>query len=242
MNKILFWPQTLLFLPPFVFVMLAFDVFMRVCKPWPKAYDYVLAGLCRSVLILLKVTGFSWKIINAEKLNKLSDKPVLVISNHQSIMDIPMLYLTFRKFSPRFIAKKELGKFIPFASVALRLGKHAMIDRKSKALALSEISAFAEFAKENKHAVIIFPEGTRAKDGHLKEFKPSGVVSLVNSFQELNLVKVKISNAYKLMKYNFLPLVPWVDVAIEILEIIPVQAKEFSAEKVAEIRKDIQAK
>ncbi|MDN5324296.1 MAG: 1-acyl-sn-glycerol-3-phosphate acyltransferase [Thermosipho sp. (in: thermotogales)] len=92
----------------------------------------------------------------------------LVVSNHQSALDIPLIigYVT----PAAFIAKKELGK-IPGINWYLKYLNSVLIDRgniRQTALALKEV---VKKMKEGVHFVI-FPEGIRSVDGKVLPFKP----------------------------------------------------------------------
>jgi len=50
------------------------------------------------------------------------DKPLIIISNHQSMYDIPPIIWHMRAYHPKFVSKKELGKGIPSVSYNLRHG------------------------------------------------------------------------------------------------------------------------
>lgn len=92
----------------------------------------------------------------------------IVACNHQSILDIPMVLGYVGPTS--FIAKKELGKF-PFVNLYLKYLGSVLIDRgniRQTALAIREVM---KKLNEGYH-FIIFPEGTRSKDGEVHPFKP----------------------------------------------------------------------
>ena len=67
------------------------------------------------------------------------NRPVIIISNHQSMYDIPAVVWGFRKFYPKFISKIELSKNLPSISHNLKHGKSALIDRDSGTQAVKEI-------------------------------------------------------------------------------------------------------
>ncbi|MGB9614037.1 MAG: lysophospholipid acyltransferase family protein [Fervidobacterium sp.] len=96
------------------------------------------------------------------------DKNYIVVCNHQSILDIPLV-IGYIGPTP-FIAKKELGK-LPMINVFLRYLGSELIDRgniRQTALTIKEIM---RKLSEGYHFVI-FPEGTRSVDGEVHEFKP----------------------------------------------------------------------
>lgn len=98
-------------------------------------------------------------------------QPVVLMSNHQSLFDIPALVATL-PISWRFVAKRELT-WIPFFGWALVMGGHVIIDRSRHRRAVISLSRAAARVRAGTN-VIIFPEGTRSRDGSLGEFKSGG--------------------------------------------------------------------
>ncbi|WP_108113602.1 lysophospholipid acyltransferase family protein [Kordia periserrulae] len=135
-----------------------------------------------------------------------TDKPLIIVSNHQSMNDIPPLIWMFRKHYPKFISKKELGKGIPSISYHLRKSGAALIDRTNQKQAIAEIIRFAKLIAENKYAGIIFPEGTRSRTGIPKPFKTTGLEVLFKYIPNAQIVPVTINNSWKTTKYGKFPL------------------------------------
>ena len=220
MEKLIAWSLSAPFLLLFSVVMVGFDLLMRIGLLFTsKAYELVLALLCRSVLLCLKVTGFSWHVVGAEFLEKIpKELPLVVVSNHQSLMDIPMLYLAFPKKRLRFVAKRELAKNIPFVSISLRRGEHAIIDREDRKRAVQQLEDFASAAVAQNFGVCIFPEGTRARTGEMKPFRTAGLSVILKTFRNSAVVPVAISNSWKLARFKMMPVPIGVKVTIRILE------------------------
>ena len=66
-------------------------------------------------------------------------RPLIIVSNHQSIYDIPAIVVAFRKYSPRFISKIELSRNIPTISYDIRKSGSALIDRENGSQSVKEI-------------------------------------------------------------------------------------------------------
>ena len=108
-------------------------------------------------------------------------KPYFVLSNHQSIIDIAVLFWVFRDTHVKFVMKKELKWFIPNISPATRTARFAFLDRAAGARANEKIlTDFADAVKEEGTGCIIFPGGTRSRDGRLRPFKRAGVMMIAN--------------------------------------------------------------
>ncbi|MBU0928944.1 MAG: 1-acyl-sn-glycerol-3-phosphate acyltransferase [Spirochaetes bacterium] len=101
----------------------------------------------------------------------------IVVSNHQSLFDIPILMHYFKDDRRLlFVAKKELGYGIPLISSVLKIGGHALIDRGGRsAQSMKALGSFARRCSRAGFWPSIFPEGTRSKDGILGKFHSAGL-------------------------------------------------------------------
>lgn len=116
----------------------------------------------------LRMAGVRVEISGEENL---PDAPVIVMSNHASNFDI----LALLGFFPRqlsWIAKKELFS-IPVFGPSMRRGGYIPLDRGDGRKALKSMEEAVGQIKGGK-SVIIFPEGTRTRDGNLLPFKRGG--------------------------------------------------------------------
>jgi 1-acyl-sn-glycerol-3-phosphate acyltransferase len=102
----------------------------------------------------------------------------IYMSNHQSNFDIPVL-LAHIPGQFRWLAKAELFR-IPIFGRAMRGAGYISIDRFNRSSAFESISEAAEKIKQGV-SVMIFPEGTRSKDGRIRPFKKGGFVLAVDA-------------------------------------------------------------
>lgn len=126
----------------------------------------------------------------------------VLISNHQSLLDIPvfMKFLTDRDI--RFIAKDALGRHVPLVSEMLRAQEHCLIPRKAKPMeAMRYISDFGKRVVERKQIPILFPEGSRTRDGNVGKFFSAGFRQLTESTQ-LPVVVCALDGGWKLRDLN----------------------------------------
>lgn len=133
-------------------------------------------------------------------------KPIIFVANHQGIFDIVGMAWFFRKFHPKFVSKIELGKNIPSVSYNLRNGGSVLIDRKDPKQALPLLKQMGEYIEKNNRSTIIYPEGTRTRDGKPKEFAPNGLKILCKYAPSAVVVPVTINNSWKVFKYGKFPL------------------------------------
>lgn len=92
----------------------------------------------------------------------------IVVANHLSVMDIPMLY-GWLPLDLKWVMKKEVRKIPLIGSGTAMLG-HIFLDRSDRAVAIRQL----RHVKENLlpgTSILFFPEGTRSRDGRLQQFK-----------------------------------------------------------------------
>lgn len=100
------------------------------------------------------------------------------MSNHQSNFDIPVL-LAYLPVQFRWLAKAELFK-IPIFGRAMGGAGYIKIDRYNQESAFESINEAARKMK-NGVSAMIFPEGTRSRDGNIRSFKKGGFVMALNA-------------------------------------------------------------
>ncbi|PQJ76995.1 lysophospholipid acyltransferase family protein [Polaribacter glomeratus] len=162
--------------------------------------DYMNFVLTKSLLIL----GTPVSVVNKQELPE--NTTLIFVSNHQGMFDIPPIIWAFRKYHPKFVSKIELGKGIPSISFNLRHGGAALINRKDPKQAISALSDFAKKIHKNKWSAVIFPEGTRSRDGKPKDFAVNGLKVLTKYNKEGFVVPLTIHNSWKVFKYGKFPL------------------------------------
>lgn len=135
-----------------------------------------------------------------------SDQPLIIVANHQSMYDISPIMWYMRKHHPKFIAKKELGKGFPSISYNLRHGGSVLIDRKNPRQSIPAIIKFSEYIEASNHAAVIFPEGTRSKNGVPKPFQTKGLEILIKKIPSATIVPISINNSWKLLRYGKFPM------------------------------------
>lgn len=131
---------------------------------------------------------------------------IIFVANHQSLFDIPPMIWALRKHHPKFVSKIELGKGIPSVSFNLKYGGAALIDRKDSGQALKELFNFGKRIHDHKWSAVIFPEGTRSRDGNPKKFSMNGLKVIIRSNPEAYIVPISINNSWKVYKYGKFPL------------------------------------
>ena len=118
--------------------------------------------------------------------------PYIYMANHQSNFDIPVL-LGHLPVQFRWLAKMELFK-IPIFGRAMRKAGYISIDRYDRESAFKSLDVAAQKIKSGV-SVLIFPEGTRSRDGKIKAFKKGGFVLAIDSGVPIIPVVIKGTRA-----------------------------------------------
>jgi len=139
--------------------------------------------------IQLLVSGVKVKVKGLEYLGKKA--PFIYMANHQSAYDIFAL-LSCLPVQFRWIAKKELFT-IPVLGWAMRAANYISIDRSGKRKALESIERAANKIKGGV-SVVIFPEGTRSRDGSIQPFKRGGFTLALKSGVPIIPIAIKGSS------------------------------------------------
>ena len=101
-----------------------------------------------------------------------TDRAYVYMSNHQSHLDIPMLYATLPSRTVRMLGKKELFQ-IPLWGRGLRAAEFIEVDRSNHERALKSIDYAARLIRDGV-SIYLAPEGTRSVTGKIGKLKKGG--------------------------------------------------------------------
>ena len=204
MRKVLDWIFTIPFLIGFGLTLVIFEPIARIARLFGLRPMEVTMGVMQKTLLgVFRIGGTRLEIDRSPLV--LPRTGYIIVSNHQSLFDIPIFGgLLFSNY-PKYVAKRELGRWLPAVSFNLTHGGNAIIDRDNPAQALAAIRELGEAAERRSVAVVIFPEGTRSRDGSLKSFRPGGLNELLSAAPSLQVVPTTIDGAWELLKYKLFP-------------------------------------
>ncbi|HVV54574.1 MAG TPA: lysophospholipid acyltransferase family protein [Mucilaginibacter sp.] len=225
----------------FGLVLLFFHVLQWICFNLfgYRAHKWAVDLMDFSLVATYYLLGNTVTFINRQDLPV--GRPMIFIANHQSLYDIPVMIWFLRKYHPKFISKIELAKGIPGVSYNLRHGGGANIDRKDPRQSITELAKLGTRMKENRWSCVIFPEGTRSKDGTVRSFQSAGVAAILKKCPEALIVPVAINNSWKIKQYGSYPLGTFIRMTWEVLA--PIEpAGKTADEAVKEAEIEIRAK
>lgn len=195
-------------------------LFLLVCVGWlclfhgvqiaarrlggPRAHRRAVDALNGCLMLSLRLLGNRPQL--AGDLPEPSARPLILIANHQSTLDVVGLGWYLRRLSPCFVAKRELGRGIPSVSYNLRYSGAALIDRGDPRQSLAEIGKLGVRLREQGGAAVIFPEGTRSKHGGVTPFAAAGVKILLKKCPEARVLPVCIHDTWRLNRFGKFPM------------------------------------
>ena len=103
---------------------------------------------------------------------------VLVLANHQSLMDIPIAFKTLEGTYPRIVTRARYAKGIPVISGVCELFDYPLVEPGR--MSAEDIRALARHAAEGVKPVVVYPEGHRTRDGRILPFKKAGVSAILS--------------------------------------------------------------
>lgn len=187
--------------------------------------------------LILTTTGVDVDVSGSTELD--ASQSYLFLSNHQSIYDIPVLFWHL-PYEVRIIAKDSLGRF-PFLGWHLRRTGHVLVDRQNPGK-----STLRQVARlmTNRLSLLVFPEGTRSRDGHVQHFKAGTILLAIES--GIPIVPVAVEGTRHVMRKGRLMTCPGhvrvrVHPPITTMGLQRSDARAIAARVEATVRADVEA-
>ena len=140
-----------------------------------------------------KILGIRIEVTGVDVVEK--HKSYIFMSNHLSFLDGPLLYFIIPQ-PIRVILKKEIFR-IPVIGLGMKLVGFVPVDRKGIRGGKKSIDHAVRLMKEKGYSFLIFPEGTRSRNGKLQEFRRGGFFLALAS--QSDIVPISIQGTYELM-------------------------------------------
>jgi 1-acyl-sn-glycerol-3-phosphate acyltransferase len=185
---------------------------------------------------LLEQAGIHLHVAGLERAP--SDEAFVVMSNHQSLYDIPVLFQALKR-RLRMVAKHELFK-IPGWGRAMRLSGFVEVDRRDRVQAIQSLEN-AKTALHDGTSIWIAPEGTRGPGGALLPFKQGGFHLALSI--GARILPVSIDGTSRVLAAHGREVHEGVDVHVTVSE--PIASDAYGSERrdelVAHVRRSIEA-
>ena len=161
------------------------DVIQRVViktllKMFPVRREAVLSWWQRC---LARAIVGSVRVVGGGKFRSLPTIPscpgVLILMNHQSLIDIPLANLLLEDGYPRIVTRKRYSRGVPLISHMTRLYEYPVVD--SNTSVKGHFETLQKVARTSKAPVLIYPEGTRSLDGQLLPFRKGALNILLRN-------------------------------------------------------------
>lgn len=159
---------------------LMFVVIAPLVKLRPSARTSVLSWLAqltaKTVMAVLRHVGRA----RVEVSRVIPDHSgVLMVMNHQSLIDIPAAVTCMTSGYPRMVARARYGRGIPLVSFMISLYGHILVQPGK--MGRPELDALKETARTSMRPILIYPEGHRTRDGEIRPWKRAGMDAFLSA-------------------------------------------------------------
>lgn len=120
--------------------------------------------------------------------------PPVIVCNHLSNLDGPLL-MTILPVNPRVLIKAEVRR-MPLVGWMFKLADFVFVDRSSPLRRQEALEEAIAKIQRKKYSFLVFPEGTRSRDGAVADFKKGGFV--IAQRAGVPVLPVRISGTYRL--------------------------------------------
>ena len=155
--------------------------------------DPILAIGKWAMRLSVRILGLRLDVSGLDRIDR--RRPYLFMPNHISFLDGPMAFMLIPQ-PVRVILKKEVFK-LPVVGPGMRFVEFVPVDRKGASGGRASIERAARLMKDKGFSFLIFPEGTRSRDGQLQRFRRGGFFLAIES--KTPIVPMSIKGTYELM-------------------------------------------
>ena len=131
--------------------------------------------ICRGILAGFRLGGARFDLDGRLP----TDQPTLIIGNHQSLLDIVLATLIADPIVPAFVPRIRYARFVPLVSRCIAMLGCPIVDPRRDPKGAVEV--IRQAAAHEPHAIIIYPEGHRSRDGEIREFRTAGLQAILET-------------------------------------------------------------
>jgi 1-acyl-sn-glycerol-3-phosphate acyltransferase len=197
-----------------------------------KDENYIYKPIGWFVRLGLAMVGVKVDVKGLEHLDPA--QPYIFTPNHQSFIEVP-LFVTYLGRNPGYLAKKEVFKY-PVFGPGIRMMGVIPVDRSNSPAAVESAKQATRNIRRGK-SFMVYPEGTRSKDGTLLPFKKGAFMMAIEA--DVPIVPVTVSGATKIMPKGEFKLFPS---TVHLIIHEPISTKDYSKENVSELMQRTRAK
>jgi 1-acyl-sn-glycerol-3-phosphate acyltransferase len=139
------------------------------------------------------VLGIKVEVVGRDEIDR--EKTYIFMANHLSFIDGPLLFWLI-PHKVRVLLKKEAFRY-PVIGLGMRFAGFVPVDRRGLKSGKKSIDRALESIREKGYSFLIFPEGTRSRDGRIQPFRRGAFFLAVGS--QVPVIPVSISGSYELM-------------------------------------------
>jgi 1-acyl-sn-glycerol-3-phosphate acyltransferase len=135
--------------------------------------------LSRTLFMILRVVGGA----DIPRPGRVPGGPgVLILMNHQSILDIPMVIASLQGASPRIVTRERYARWIPVISHTIRTLGYPVVNPGAKAGTVRRhLERLEHIAGTSDAPLVLFPEGTRTRSGKIGRFQTAGLERILRA-------------------------------------------------------------
>ena len=169
-----------------------------------------------------------WKIRVIGRKKIVPGKVYILISNHQSGADVMVLFKLYRQF--KWVAKKSLFR-VPFIGWNMALNQYLSLERTSSSSMRKMIRDATKLISQG-NSLMIFPEGTRSRNGELQSFKTGAFLIALET--RTPIVPIAISGTSKAIDRGGFLILRNKNIRATVLEPIPYESfKDLDSKEIA---------
>lgn len=192
-QRSLFFLYQLSLIIVFFFLSFAWAIVCYVAHLFPGGEDRAHRYLIRWAKVSIKLARLEVTITGLERLDL--SQTYVFMPNHASFLDI-LLVFAFIPHNFRTIVKKELFS-IPLLGLTVKSSGQIPLDRKHPRKGLQAIKRATDLLRKGV-SIVVFPEGTRSRDGKVHEFKTTLFVLPIRA--KVSVVPVLIEGTFQALR------------------------------------------
>ena len=170
----------------------------------------------------------TWKLTVKGKEHFRKGETYVIVSNHQSQLDILVSFGLFKPF--KWVSKIEVFK-VPLIGWNMSLNNYVKLRRGNRESIVKMMQDCSTHLK-NGSSIFLFPEGTRSPTGQIKTFKPGAFTLALK--EKVNILPVVINGSKDVLPKHSLALKGSHHISVEVLPEISYESiKDYSAEELA---------